>query len=221
MTKDDFIRALREVESEEFADVPKEDEIDCEFSENFIGKMSKMVSDTEYKRSHTISKTAKRVIVVVAILVMLLIGTMSVSAFREPIIEFMTNIYEEYIEVFFTPKQSRIIEHIYSFETVPEGFNEISRRQETDLAEVEYENPQNGELIILRQSSNTNSTVRIDNERGDITQTVINGNQAIIYENQAERMITVRWINDSYSMKLTYYGNITKDEIIKLISTIS
>ncbi len=40
--------------------------------------------------------------------------------------------------------------------------------------------------ILFRQSANKNTVIRMDNERGKITEEIINGNQTIIYENKTD-----------------------------------
>lgn len=73
MSKDDFKNAFREVVSEEYSNIPDEEEIDFEFSDDFNKKMQKQFFTTKKSIWKSMNSTAKKVAIVA--LVMLLSST--------------------------------------------------------------------------------------------------------------------------------------------------
>ena len=89
MTKTEVLNAFREVASEEFIHIPNEEDIEYEFSEKFNKKMKKLLRKAEHKDIHRSAKISKKIIAVAAAIVIILAGLMSVSAIREPVVNFV------------------------------------------------------------------------------------------------------------------------------------
>ena len=84
MSKDDFKNAFREVISKEYSQIPAEEEIDFEFSDDFNKKMQKRVLTAKKSIWKSMNSTAKKIAIVA--LVMLLSST-SVYAVTNTIIK--------------------------------------------------------------------------------------------------------------------------------------
>ncbi len=146
MTKDEFCEALRYYASKEFEDIPSNDsEIDFEFSDKFNKKMEKLLKRVSYDRTHIVSWTRRKVIMVAATIILVLAGMMSVVAIREPIVGFIYNVYEEFTEIFFDDDTIDKITYRYSLCEIPEGFVETHQINNKNVNIVEYENVNNND----------------------------------------------------------------------------
>lgn len=220
MTREEVFRAFREVASEEFSHIPNEEDIEYEFSERFNKKMDKLFKKIERNSTHTVSKLPKRILVVAAAIVIILAGLMSVGAIREPIVNFIVEIFNNSIDFNFSGDTSKKIEYEYSFSKIPKGFEEISKTSDDGVVYTEYKNAETDELIILDQSVTDGSWITVDNEHGTISVEMIDGIETYIYTNENGEKIQAIWIEETYYLILTYYGDIEKDEFIELIKTI-
>lgn len=88
MTRCEAEKAFRESASEEFLHIPAENEIEHEFSEKFNRKMKKLLREVEYNGTHFLSKPQKRVLALVAVIIMLFAGIMSIGNIRKAVVEF-------------------------------------------------------------------------------------------------------------------------------------
>ena len=222
MTREEAFEVFRFYASKEFEDVPvDESEIEYEFSEEFNRKMEKLLRRVAYDRTHAVSWAARKVIAVAAAIIFALAGMMSVSAIREPVVEFFYNIYEEFMEIFFDGDTTEKITYVYSLSEIPEGFVETQRLSDDAINIITYKNQQNEDIIELAQSVTEDSPFCVDNEQGYIKRFEIDGNEIIIYISDRGKCYFAFWIKDSYSLKLTYTGNTTVEEILKLIETVN
>ena len=102
MSKDDFKRAFREVVSSEFANIPlDENNIDITFSEKFNKKMEKLIKSQRKSYYILINTVGKRVAILFVAIITLFTASMSVKAIREPVINFIIEVYESFTKYFF------------------------------------------------------------------------------------------------------------------------
>lgn len=220
MTREELFNAFREVASKEFAHIPDEDDIEYEFSERFNKKMDKLFKKIERNSNYPTVGHSKRIITVLAAILIIFTGLMSVSAIREPVVNFIVEKYETFIELFFWGDTSEQIEYEYGFSKIPKGFELINKTNSDGVVYSEYKNAETEEVIILDQSITDGSWISIDNEHGETTIEIIKGNKTYIYTNNNGEKIQAIWIKGTYYFILTYYGEIEKNEFIDLISTI-
>ena len=96
MSKAELFDALRMYAAKEFEDVPTDDsQIDFEFSDEFNRKMEKVLKTAEYDNTHAVSLSAKRIILVAAMLALLLVGVFGVGAVRESVWEFINGVFNQ------------------------------------------------------------------------------------------------------------------------------
>lgn len=220
MTRAEVINAFREVASEEFIHIPNEEDIKYEFSEKFNKKMKKLLRKTEHKGIHHSAKISKRIIAVAAAIVIILAGLMSVSAIREPVVNFVLDFFEDHIDFGFSGDVSQEIEYEYGFSEIPEGFDLVNKISDYDIKYTKFKNEKSGDELILKQTITDQKSISVDNEHGISTTNFINGMEVYIYEHENGDYIQANWIKESYSMFLVYYGDIEKDDFIELIKLI-
>lgn len=221
MTREEVFSAFREVASEEFAHIPDEEDIEYEFSERFNKKMDKLFKKIERNSTYPTVKHLKRIITVAAAILIIFAGLMSVSAIREPIVNFVLEFFEEHIDFGFSGDVSHEIEHEYGFSEIPDGFELTVKNNEGGTVYTEYTNTHSGDIIILTQSITDSNEISVDKEHGTITKEFIGGNEVYIYEHDSGNYINAIMIKDNYSLIIVYYGDIEKEEFIDLVKSIN
>ena len=94
--------AFREVVSSEFAHIPTdESSIDFTFSEKFNKKMEKLIKSQRKSYYIFINTVGKRVAILFVAIITLFAASMSVKAIREPVINFIIEVYESFTKYFF------------------------------------------------------------------------------------------------------------------------
>ena len=221
MTKDEFCEALRFYASKEFEDIPRDDsEIDFEFSEKFNKKMEKLLKKVRYDSTHIVSWTARKIIVIAAALTIALAGMMSVSAIREPIVDFITETYQGFVEIFFKGDTSKTITHRYSFSKLPDGFVETQKISEDRVNVVRFENTVSGDIIEFKQTVTEESSFFLDTDNGIVEEFEIDGKTIKIFVGNYGTYFSAFWTYDTYYFELTYSGKSKIEYILNLIANI-
>ncbi len=220
MTRCEAICAFRQVASEEFAHIPDEDEIEYEFSEKFNLKMEKFLNKKIIGESYTFSKTKRTVYALLLAGLMLFAGLISVSAIREPIVNFIIEKYESFIEFTFSGDTSKQISHEYNFAYLPDGFSEIVYQVSEGAVYKEFLNEETQAIISLYQTVTDENKINLDNQQGKIITRNVEGKDVYIYKHKTNGYIQANWISETYSLILTYHGNISEEELVELIKII-
>lgn len=220
MTREEFFSVLREAASEEFAHIPDEDEIEYEFSERFNKKMDKLFKKIERNCNYPTVRISKRIITVIAAVLIIFAGLMSVSAIREPIVNFVLEFFEDYIDFGFSGDVSQEIEYEYGFSEIPEGFVETNKIKDYDIIKTEFINTETNEKIIFSQTITDGLFLSMDRQHGTITSELINNAEVCIYEHENGKYIQANWTLQTYSLTLIYYGDIEKNAFLDLVESI-
>ena len=91
-----FVQALIEAENKEISKLKGEDEIEWEFSEKFENSMNKLIRKNNHIRLSTRRTVRRGLLAAIIALIAVFSGLMSVSATREPIVNFIIDIPEGY-----------------------------------------------------------------------------------------------------------------------------
>lgn len=220
MTKEELFNAFREVASEEFAHIPDEDDIDYEFSERFNKKMDKLFKRIERNCSYPTDSLLKRIIAVSAAILIVFAGLMSVSAIRKPVVNFVLEFFEKYIDFGFSGDVSQEIEYEYGFSEIPEGFELITKISDYDIAYCEYKNKSTDAEIIFEQTISDGKWISVDNEHGKTTIEQIGKTQVFLYEGIEQNYYQANWTIQTYSLTMIHYGDIEKDAFLDLVESI-
>ena len=218
MSKDDFKNAFREVISSEFAHIPSdEDSIDYTLSERFNKKMNKLIKAQRKSYYFLINTAAKRVAVIFVAFLTLFTASMSVKAIREPVVEFIVEIYEHFTSYFFAGDTVKKIEKEYALNKLPVGFKEVDKiKSEISITTV-YENDM-GDIIEFIQTITDDTAANFDTQNATKTTVIINDNKVDIYTNK--HLATALWTEGQYMLNLTYYGEYDIEIITSIISNI-
>ncbi len=91
----------------ELSALPSEDNIDHMFSPEFERKMKALIRQS--KNNKSVSRRHRKLVAILVAAIILLFGSaMSVSAVRETVFKFITEVYEKYTQVSFEKMQSSL-----------------------------------------------------------------------------------------------------------------
>lgn len=218
MSRSDFNNALREAVSSEFTDIPAdESSINYTFSERFIKKMDKLIRSQKKVYYNFINTVSKRVAIICLVVVMLFTTACSVKAIREPIVNFITEVYETFTRYFFDGDTAESVTKEFSIETLPEGFKQTDYTSNDIRITKTFENG-DGDILKLSQTITEDTEYNLDAEHGSTEKMIVSGKE--VYIINTDEVTQAVWIEDTYMLRITYYGTISIDELTVIIESV-
>lgn len=219
MTKAEFKNAFREAAAYEFRDIPRDDsQIPHEFSAEFERKIAKLIQKEKSFLWHFVNTASKRVAVIILVLVMLFTTACSVKAIREPIVRFLTEVYETFTEYFFDGEKTSVITEKYQISAIPDGFIEESVLETDTAIYVVYRNGENN-TIHYTQAVTDETSINLDTEKANSKTLAVSGCEVYLY--LQENVIYGMWTHDGYYFEIVCYGDFSEDDVIGLIQSVS
>ena len=230
-----YEKSLLDVAMEEYADIPAEQDIDITFSQTFERKMTQLVHNEKRKTWHYVNTTAKKIILVALLSLLLLMSVAAaVPAIREGIIKFFTHndgvaFTFEFAEddVAKAPKE---IETIYAPAYIPTGFSAtIEDRSPNSFTRI-YEN-ESGQVIAYRQLiiwekpaeftvlENAQAVLGVDSEDATTQSMVVDGYEVMLITTQNNRATIYLWTDYDYFYVIDS-DLMDTNEIIKMILSV-
>lgn len=213
-----FVKALMEAERLDNAELPGEDEIEWEFSEKFEKSMDKLIRKNNRIRLSTRRTVTKGLLAALIASIVIFAALMSVTASREPIIEFVKKIFPQFNEI--TLNEASVppvdtIETEYTLSYLPDGFV-LDTYQKSDYSVFSIWKNEAGEKIVFSQKLiDLNSA--IDNE-SVYSELELNGLKA--YWTEDEYGGTLRWSDSDYCFVIKVSSSI-KSDIMTLQKNVS
>ncbi len=219
MSKADFNNALRAVISSEYSQIPCDEEsIDYTFSKKFDKRMNKFIKAQGRSYHFLVNTVGKRVAVVFVVFLTLFTISMSVSAIRQPIVNFFFAIRDGFNEYFFEGDTVNIIEKKYSITELPAGYTQKNIMDTESLRVIEYEN-KNGNEIIFSQGISDGYMLSVDNENCKRETVYIDNLEIELYE--WEYMKKAIWVKDCYVFDISFSDvNFSVEDIKKVIMSV-
>ena len=146
---------------------------------------------------------------------------MSVSAIREPIINFFVEIYDSFISIFVdAPAPASIaIEEKYELGYLPEGFELVDEKEWNVSCDKTYSDGNRRiKLVQVLLSSEMLSDIALDNNDSNVEYMQINGSKVIYM--QKNNSTNIAWIMDEYIFKISFNFTITQDDCVKIIESV-
>ncbi len=218
MSKTDIKNAFREVVSSEFAHIPTyENSIDFTFSERFNKRMAKLIRSQKKVYYNLINTAYKRVAIICVVILTMLTSACSVKAIREPIINFIKQVYESFTHYSFDGNTTDIIAKEYSIK-LPDNFEQTNINKNNSIIAKEYKN-NTGNIIEFKQMTTEYSTgYFVDNEQGE-TSTKTVDNIQVEYKKWYDTQ-TVIWTKDGYVFAIDCYGDVEYATIESMIKSL-
>lgn len=219
MTKVELLNAFREAATYEFRDIPRDDsQIPHKFSAEFEYKIAKLIQKEKSFFWHFINTASKRVAVIVLVFVMLFTTACSVKAIREPIVRFLTEVYETFTQYFFEGEKTNVITEKYQISAIPTGFSEESVFETDTVITVVYQNAQNN-TIHFTQSITDGTTIYLDSEKGDRKTIAVSEYEVHLYSQNG--VLFAMWVHNGYYFEVVCYGDFSENHMISLIQSVS
>lgn len=219
--KKKLIKALEKYELSFEEKYPQED-MEVEFSKQYEVYMEKLLSGKIPKRRKYFNTVGKRIAACVAAVMLIFGGSMTVKAFREPVVEFFTNVYEKIVEIFFDDddiaKAPSEIETVYTLGYVPDGY-EMESYWIDDYKTMARTIFSNGEDEIVFCQYILNLKTGLDNEHTDYQYFYVGDIKVATIKKANE--VTIYWNSDKYSFLINAGFEMSEEDCIKLISCIA
>lgn len=206
--------ALNEIKDEELNNIPSENEIEYEFSDDFKRKANMLIKKQNKKFS---SKTFRKsiIILVAAILTMLIAG--SAVAENNKVLDFFYKIRNDNILFIFEKDEKNnesFKECFYTLNYIPEEYSQTKFSKDPYVyhAITVWKSSNNKNSIILNQKINI-GTVEI-NTYGNYVEEIRINSQNVLYIDKKEN-ISCFWKEKGYFFHLSYPKELGKDFIMK------
>ncbi|MVB09685.1 hypothetical protein CAFE_03500 [Caprobacter fermentans] len=178
--------------------LPSDDEINHVFSKRFERHMKKLIqkcsSGKTTAKSHIVRK---RWIAILVSVIMVFSMALSVSAVRQSIYRFVSQIYEKYTQILFSQTSSSqtdsLVFEAYIPSYIPDGF-QLVHQEKNDIVMLEYEKGK--DFVSYDQEPLENVSARINTEGVKIEDTKLNGTPAQYYSNKGIQNLI--WYDSRY-----------------------
>lgn len=173
--------------------------------------------ELDFKVKETIGKKTKsvprRLLFVAAILVSLLLLTVTAYAFHEDVLNIIYKISNSAvdIEIVDAPNAPKQIENVYTPTYIPEGYEQLERKGDTQSVTQIWSNGKR-EIIVCQSVISGNLNVSISNK--NTTEEYINGQRTYIsYQNDTYCAV---WITDEYYFNVNCPG-LNREDVESII----
>lgn len=207
-----------ESEQRKNALLPCKDESEWAFSAKFEKSMNRLVQKNKRIQLSTRRTVTKSLLAAIVAIIVAFVGLMSVSATREPIIEFVKKVFSQFNEITLSkelPPPVETIQTEYTLTNLPEGYEIREYQKSSNGVFVVWKNESGEEITFAQMIMDSNFS--IDNEH-TYRELEINGLNAYLSED--EYGCALRWSDGYYCFTITVPTSI-KSDIINLQENIS
>ncbi len=216
--KELFVKAFMEAERLDNADLPREDEIQWDFSEKFLQSMDKLIQKNNRIQLSTRRTVTKSLLAAVIATMIAFTALMSVSATREPIIDFVKKVFSQFNEITLSNESVPPVDTIeteYTLSYLPEGFKLDTYRKDDYSVFSVWKNEAGEEIVFFQNILDTDLNINNEHNYQELT---VNGYEA--YLNEYEYNLSLVWTNGVYWFRLNVPTDY-KDEIIIISKSFS
>ncbi|MBQ2736551.1 MAG: DUF4367 domain-containing protein [Clostridia bacterium] len=208
--------ALMEADLREMAIIDALPDEEITFSEKYKNAISKLMNNT---RRSTRSFSKKATVILVAILTSLIL-VMSVSAIREPIVNFLVEFYDNYINVTVDNKdnQESVIEAPLYPSYMIEGYTLKSVDNLKSLSTTIWANESDDVIELTQQINRDNFNIHMNNPEGGYKSIVLQSDLNLYYYSR-DGYYSFFWVDDTYFYYFLCPDTIELSEIEKIIDS--
>ena len=182
-------------------------------------KMSEIVGFdvTKPRRSKQRISMRKKIVIIMIAAVLALTGCVTGYIYRHEIGNFIEEVYENYIKIYFddeTPTAPTEIEDVYTLTYVPKGYVLNKVEMKTILLYYQYVD-ESGNLLTFEQYVLKDLNQIVDSEDGNTS--IIEYGEFIIYYKNIDNRCYYKFHNKSYAFSISAQRNLPEIEIKKMI----
>lgn len=189
------------------------------YSPKYIKAINKLLGKKETKKIKFFDSIGKRIVAAIVAVMLVVGGGIGVYAFREPIVKFITEIKDKFVEIFFCEadisEAPTEIETVYTLGYVPDGYMLESRENNIVNFETVWSNGEDRVVLLQRLLSNNET---FDNEESEFRTLHINDIQIVIIDKNGDK--NLYWNNGKYAFYLKFTDNVSDEECLKIIKSI-
>lgn len=219
ISRDMLREALKEVEIAEYKKICESPEFDIQVSDEFVARVDKLAAEIPYREETHKRLSAKKIVaILIAATLTVAAVLMSVSATREAIVRFFTTVHDSFVNLFVgeadpLPEQ----EGVYLPTELPDSYAQLMHEVgETSVLTLWS----NGETeIFLEQGERLGGEIDLDNDNSEYDITMVGDYEVHHMEKGAD--ICAAWLTENYSFMLNCPNNISWDDIVTIIESIS
>ncbi len=190
------------------------------FSLEFEKNMESVIKKAKIKYVNIRQFTIRRSIIAASLIIFIYMATLSVEAFRAPLIRLTEKIYTEFSEILFDNEENidtpTRIKDLYVPGYIPEGYTlkEESEEKMTMMHHFIYTNEK--DQFIFVQQYTLGVSMSVDTEGTTTERIMIKGMEGIIY---SKKGLTTIIVNDDNYVHLVC-GYESREEIIKIVESL-
>lgn len=182
--------------------------------------MNRLIKRSKNPFQRYFNTTGRRIAGIAAAVLIVFSCSMTVKAVRDPIVKFVANIYEEFIEIVFAEDDvanaPNTIETVYTLGTIPAGYEMEKIFVGRDMANLTWIN-KHGDRLVLSQIVLGESAI-LDAETSNCSIVEWQGNK-IAYSGKYG-INSFFWNSSEYAFSLTVSSDISVDEVLTLIDSL-
>ena len=190
-------------------------------SENFKERMRKMLNRQKCGFFVLFGTAGRRVAsILITLLVAATVTTASVEALREPVVQFFTEVFEKFTQVFFvddTPDTPQVTMEKRAPSYIPEGYALEKEEDFSYVYRITYVHPETSSKIRYSQQWKESINVFADTENTQHTEIAIGHYRGITYENKG--FIYVVFSDEQYTYTLS--APLPLEELIEIATSIA
>lgn len=202
-----------------YESLPSDEELGgITFSDAFENKMQKLINAQKKSYYYMINTVGKRVaIILLTLFISLTVTTFGVKAIRESVIEFITETFDKFTKVTVKNEDTSATHDVFikaSPQYIPQGYTVESEIDVFGVYQIYYTDKNNNTIDYHQEFGNLN-TLQINTENVEYENITINSYDGVFYNNGSN---TIVFADETYLYKV--YGQISKDELIKIAESI-
>ena len=190
------------------------------YSPKYIKAINKLLGKKETKKIKFFDSIGKRIVAAIVAVMLVVGGGIGVYAFREPIVKFITEIKDKFVEIFFceadVSEAPTEIETVYTLGYVPDGYVLESRKNMGVKTISKWSNGED-EIILLEKLISNKET--FDNEEAEFRILYINEIQIFVTNKNGDK--NLYWNNGKYAFNLKITDNVSDEECLKIINSLT
>ena len=195
-----------------------EGEIDL--GDDYEKYMNRLIKRSKNPFQRYFNTTGRRIAGIAATVLIVFSCSMTVKAVRDPIVKFVANIYEEFIEIVFAEDDVAnapdTIETVYTLGVIPEGYIVDQFYVYDHVTYMTWKN-EHGDRLVLSQNTLDVSSI-LDTEESNYDVIEWGGHRIAFAEKYG--INSFLWNSSEYVFSLTVSSNIPKDEVFALIDSL-
>ena len=202
-------------------ELPTDEELaDITFSPSFEARMRVLLRRQKYGY-YVLFGTAWRSVasVLVAILVSMSIATFSVRALREPVLRFITEVFETFTNVLFVddePASAQVEMEFVDPEYIPQGYVVENELKTQIMNRIEYRNPDTDGRYVYTQSWENTGAMGINTENIEHHTVKVWDFDGISYVQNDSTVVMFAYGKYTFTLK----GILSEDELLKIALSI-